>query len=182
MNIVKTPFEGLLIIEPKVHADSRGYFFEAYNRRALKVAGIDFDSVQENQSQSKKNTIRGLHFQKAPHEQAKLVRVIRGKILDVVLDLRSNSVTFQKLFSVELSAEERKCLLVPKGFAHGYAVLSEEAEIIYCCDDYYYPELEAGVRWNDPALRIDWKIDATKGIVSDKDMKLPTLSEVGRVS
>lgn len=178
MNILKTPFEGLLIIEPKVHADSRGYFFESYNRRALKAAGIDFDSVQENQSQSKKNTIRGLHFQKAPHEQAKLVRVIRGRILDVVLDLRSGSPTFQKVFSTELSAEGKKCLLVPKGFAHGYSVLSDEAEIIYCCDNYYYPEHEAGVRWNDPALGIDWKIDAAHRIVSDKDMKLPTVSEL----
>ena len=176
MKIINTPFEGLLVIEPKVHLDARGYFFEAFNKRLFHEMGIDFDCVQENQSHSKKNTVRGLHFQKRPRAQAKLVRVVKGRILDAVVDLRTSQPTFGKVFTIELSSEEKKFLLVPKGFAHGFSVLSEEAEVVYSCDEYYYPECDAGILHSDSALGIDWKVKDADRIVSAKDLSLPVLS------
>lgn len=177
MNIIKTLFEGLLIIEPRVHSDSRGYFFEAFNERLFAESGIPASFVQENQSKSTKNTIRGLHYQRAPHDQTKFIRVIRGVILDVVLDLRKEQSTYKQVFSVELSADNKRSVLVPKGFAHGYSVLSDEAEIVYCCDAYYAPEFESGIRYDDPTLGIDWRV-SKEAIVSEKDLKLPLLSSI----
>ncbi len=175
MNVLKTSFEGLLIIEPDIFGDSRGYFFESYIKRKYQDAGVSMDFVQDNQSQSQKNVIRGLHFQKPPHAQTKLIRVLSGTILDVVVDLRKDQPTFKKSFSLELSAENKIQLLIPKGFAHGFSVLSEEAEIFYKCDDYYYPELEGGILYDDIELAIDWKVSSSESIVSAKDKGLPGL-------
>lgn len=172
MKITKTPFEGLYIIEPKVHEDSRGFFFESFNAKSLNSAGVDFKIVQENHSFSRRNVIRGLHFQKPPHSQGKLVRVIRGVIRDVVVDLRSNQSTFGKTLSVELSATDRRQLLVPAGFAHGFSVISDEAEVVYGCDSFYSPENDGGILHNDPALGIDWGVHSQDAIVSNKDKSL----------
>ena len=178
MKITKTDFSGLLIIEPKVFADSRGYFFESYNEKVLADAGIDTMFVQDNQSFSKYGTIRGLHFQKNPYAQTKLIRVIEGAIYDVVVDLRKNSATFGKWFGLELSAENKKQLYIPQGFAHGFSVLSEQAIILYKCDNLYHPQSEGGILYNDPTLNIDWKVDADKAIVSDKDKVLPRFNKI----
>jgi len=177
MNIIATDFKGLLILEPKVLGDERGYFMESYNRATLLKVGIDLNFVQDNQSSSKKGVLRGLHFQNAPHAQTKLVRVLSGCILDVVVDLRKHEKTFGKYFSVELSAENKKQLLVPKGFAHGFIVLSEQAEVFYKCDDYYHPESDGGIIYNDSSVGIDWRLKPDEFILSDKDKRHPNLSE-----
>lgn len=176
MKIIDTPISGLYVIEPKIFGDSRGFFFESYNRATFEKYGIQYDFKQDNYAKSSYGVIRGLHFQKEPYAQTKLVSVTRGKVLDVVVDLRRSSPTFLQSFKVELSCENRKQILVPKGFAHGYSVLSNEAELSYKCDDFYHPESEGGIRFDDPQLKIDWGIPEDKAILSDKDLKLPLLS------
>lgn len=175
MAIIKTAFPGLVIFEPTVIKDSRGYFFESYSERLFHTEGITTRFVQDNQSKSSFGVIRGLHYQLNPHAQTKLVRVLSGKILDVAVDIRTGSPTFGKTYSLELSAENNKQLLIPKGFAHGFSVLSETAEVMYKCDEFYYKESEAGILYNDAALNIDWQIPADKAIISDKDQQQPSL-------
>jgi len=177
MPFIQTPLRDLLIFEPKVFEDSRGYFFESYNLQTYKAEGIDLNFVQDNQSSSQYGVIRGLHYQLNPSAQAKLIRVLVGKILDVAVDIRKNSPTFGKSFSIELSAENKKQLFVPHGFAHGFSVLSDNAEVLYKCDSFYNKESEGGILYNDPALNIDWKIPAGKEIISEKDSKLPHFAE-----
>ena len=169
----KTHIPGLVIFEPKVFEDDRGYFFEAYNEQVFADAGLKFNFVQDNQSRSSYGVIRGLHYQIHPHAQTKLVRVLEGKVLDVAVDLRKNAPTFGKYFSIELSAENKKQLLIPSGFAHGFSVLSETAIVVYKCDSLYQKESEGGIRFNDPILKIDWKIPESKEIISEKDRRLP---------
>lgn len=177
MPFVETGIQGLLVFEPKVFEDSRGYFFEAYNAETCLAAGIDIRFVQDNQSSSCYGVIRGLHFQSDPHAQSKLVRVLAGTILDVAVDIRRGSPTYGKVFSIELSAENKKQLLIPKGFAHGFSVLSEKAEVFYKCDSFYNKASDGGIHYSDPALAIDWKIPVGKAIVSDKDQHLPLLAD-----
>jgi dTDP-4-dehydrorhamnose 3,5-epimerase len=172
-----TNIYGLLVFEPRVFADSRGHFFESYNENIFKDQGIDMKFVQDNQSQSSYGVIRGLHYQLPPYAQAKLVRVLHGKILDVAVDIRKGSPTYGHVFSIELSAENKKQLFIPAGFAHGFSVLSETAEVMYKCNAFYNKESDAGISYNDPALKIDWKVPADKVIVSDKDKSLPPLAE-----
>ena len=174
MAFIQTDFPGLIIIEPTVFADSRGYFFESYNENNFKAAGINIRFVQDNQSSSSYGVIRGLHYQLHPHAQTKLIRVLSGSILDVVVDLRKGSPTYGRVFSLELSAVNNKQLLIPKGFAHGFSVLSETAEVMYKCDAFYHKESEAGIVFNDADLEIDWQIPADKAIVSDKDLVHPS--------
>ena len=169
MNFTKTDIEGLIIVEPKVFEDERGYFFESYNEKEFVENGIDCKFVQDNQSKSSYGVVRGMHSQQGEYAQAKLVRVLEGKVLDVVVDIRKNSPTFGKTFSVELTAENKKQLFIPRGFLHGFAVLSEEAIFTYKCDNFYCKESEFGVRYNDPDLNIDWKIQKDKIIASEKD-------------
>ncbi len=175
MKVIKTDFSDLLIIEPKVFEDSRGYFFESFNSMKYKESGVDMIFIQDNESKSSYGVIRGLHYQLSPYAQTKLVRVISGRILDVVVDIRQNSPTFGKYFSIELSSENKTQLLVPKGFAHGFSVLSETAIVSYKCDELYNPEAERGIRYNDEKLGIDWKIDNEKATVSSKDKVHPEL-------
>jgi dTDP-4-dehydrorhamnose 3,5-epimerase len=177
MPFIKTPITNLLVFEPKIHEDSRGYFFESFNLQTFRAEGIDISFVQDNQSSSKYGVIRGLHYQLNPSAQVKLIRVLSGRILDVVVDIRKGSPTFGKNFSVELTAENKKQLFVPAGLAHGFSVLSEEAEVLYKCDSFYNKDSEAGILYNDPSLNIDWKIPAEKEIVSEKDKGLPLFAE-----
>jgi dTDP-4-dehydrorhamnose 3,5-epimerase len=177
MPFVATGIPGLLIYEPRVFEDSRGYFFESYNQQSFIAEGVEIKFVQDNQAKSSYGVIRGLHYQLDPHAQTKLIRALSGAILDVVVDLRKGSPAFGKVFSIELTAENKKQLLVPKGFAHGYSVLSETAEVLYKCDDFYHKECEGGVSYNDPALNIDWQIPADKAIVSEKDTKYPGIND-----
>ncbi len=173
----KTDIPGLLIFEPKVFEDSRGYFFESYNEKVFQQQGIDLRFVQDNQSSSSYGVIRGLHYQLPPYAQVKLVRVLQGKILDVAVDIRKGSPTYVKTFCVVLSEENKKQLFIPAGFAHGFSVLSEKAEVLYKCDAFYNKESDAGIRFNDPVLNIDWKIPADKVIVSEKDKELPAMAD-----
>ncbi len=178
MKVIKTDIEGVLIIEPVVFEDERGYFFESYNKEDLKKQGVDYDFIQDNQSKSCYGTIRGIHFQKGEYAQAKLVRVLEGKVLDVAVDLRKNSKTFGKYVSVELSAENRRQLMIPRGFGHGFSVLSETAVFAYKCDNVYNKASEGGLRFDDPLLGIDWKIDLNKAVLSEKDKNNPLLGEI----
>lgn len=173
MPFIPTMIPGLIIFEPVVLEDSRGYFYEAYNERQFQQNNIQISFVQDNQSRSSYGVIRGLHFQIPPYAQTKLIRVLSGAILDIVLDLRMGSPTFGETFSLELSSDNRKQLLVPKGFAHGFSVISPVAEVLYKCDEYYNKESEKGILHNDPALTIDWIIPKEKAVVSDKDKMLP---------
>lgn len=177
MPFTATDFPGLFVFEPKVFEDSRGYFFESYNESTFREQGIDIKWVQDNQSSSTYGVIRGLHYQLPPHDQTKLVRVLRGKILDVVVDIRQGSPTFGKYYSKVLSAKNKRQLLIPRGFAHGFSVLSEKAEVMYKCDGFYNKESEGGIIYNDPALAIDWRIPEGEAIVSEKDLALPVLAE-----
>ncbi len=177
MTITETGLRGLLIIEPDFFEDQRGYFFESYNHEKLKVAGIDFNFVQDNQSKSGYGVIRGLHYQTEPKAQTKLVRVLSGEVFDVAVDMRKGSPTFGKWYGVELSCKNRKQVLIPRGFAHGFSVLSEKAVVFYKCDEFYAPEYDAGVIYNDQELKIDWKIPADKVLVSEKDSNLPLFKE-----
>ncbi|MDF1574114.1 MAG: dTDP-4-dehydrorhamnose 3,5-epimerase [Bacteroidales bacterium] len=173
MKIIETGIEGLLVLEPKVIHDPRGYFYESYHKQGLEQSGLRYDFIQDNQSRSVYGVIRGLHYQKVPFAQAKLVRVSEGAVLDVALDIRPGSPSYGKWFAVELSAENFLQLIIPEGFAHGYSVLSDRAILQYKCTEYYHPESEAGIRFDDPTLNIDWKIDPEKAIISEKDRKLP---------
>ncbi len=173
MPFIKTDFPGLLIFEPKVFEDSRGYFFESYNEQTFAAEGVTIKFVQDNQAKSSYGVIRGLHYQLNPYSQTKLIRVLSGAILDVVVDIRKGSPSFGKVYTLELTAENKKQLLVPKGFAHGYSVLSDNAEVLYKCDTFYHKASEGGILYNDPSLNIDWQIPADKAIVSEKDTLHP---------
>lgn len=173
--ITRTEFDDLIIFEPRVFEDERGHFFESYNQQLFESDGIKYNWVQDNQSKSSHGVIRGLHFQIGEWEQAKLVRCLRGKILDVAVDLRPNSKTFKKVFSIILSEENKKSVLIPRGFAHGFSVLSDNAEFLYKCDNFYNKQSERGIIYSDPELNIDWMV--SKSIVSEKDMIHPTLQK-----
>lgn len=168
---------GLIIIEPKVFEDSRGYFFESYREELMAQNGITDRFVQDNESKSVYGVIRGLHYQLAPNAQAKLVRVLEGKVLDVAVDIRKGSPTFGQHFAIELSAENKKQFYIPRGFAHGFSVLSETVVFAYKCDQYYNKQSEGGIRYNDEELGIDWGLDLADAIVSEKDMELPSLRD-----
>jgi len=177
MEVYKTDFEGLIIIQPKVFKDNRGCFFEPYNKSKFDENNLIYNFVQDNQSESEYGVIRGLHYQIAPHAQAKFVRVLHGKVLDVVVDLRQNSKTFGKSFSIELSDENKTQLLIPRGFAHGFSVLSEKVIFFYKCDNFYNKSSERGFMYNDPKLNIDWKIPEKDQIISEKDLKNPSFDK-----
>ncbi len=178
MEVIKTEIEGLLIIKPKVFGDERGYFFESYNEQSYKLAGIDFNFVQDNISKSKKGTIRGLHYQIGDKAQGKLCKVIYGKVLDVAVDIRFGSPTFGKYFSSELSEENHTQLWIPLGFAHGFSVLSDEAIFAYKCTAAYSKEHERAIIFNDHDLNINWKVD--NPIVSEKDLKAPSFKDISK--
>lgn len=173
MNIEQTPIQDLVIITPTVFEDERGYFMESYNKTKLKDLGIDIEFVQDNQSFSKKGTLRGLHYQNPPYAQTKLVRVLEGEIIDVAVDLRKDSPTYGQSFAIQLTAENKKQLLVPQGFAHGFSVISETAVVMYKCDQFYDKASEGGIRFDDATLNIDWGMDLKDAIVSEKDLILP---------
>ena len=177
MEVIKTDIDGVYIIEPKIFEDSRGYFFESYNDLEFinKVGFVDF--IQDNESKSSYGVMRGLHFQKPPHTQAKLVRCVRGAVLDVAVDLRKDSPTYGKHVAVELTEDNHRQLFIPKGFAHGFSVLSDTAIFQYKCDDFYHPELDGGINILDESLGIDWRIPKDKAILSDKDTKHPLLKD-----
>jgi dTDP-4-dehydrorhamnose 3,5-epimerase len=177
MKFTKTKIEGLIIIEPRVFGDERGYFLESYNEKEFKKAIGKVSFVQDNESKSSKGILRGLHFQKPPFAQAKLVRCIEGKVLDVVVDIRKNSKTYGQHFAVELSGENKKQVFIPKGFAHGFVVLSDSATFAYKVDNTYAPASDAGIHWNDTSLNIQWTINESEILVSEKDSKLPFFSE-----
>ena len=178
MKVIKTKLEGVVIIEPQVFFDDRGYFFESFSQQRFneQVAPITF--VQDNESKSSYGVLRGLHFQKPPFAQSKLVRVVKGKVLDVAVDLRKGSPTFGQYESVVLSEENKRQFFIPQGFAHGFAVLSEEAIFQYKCDTYYAPKSEGSVRWNDTTIAIDWQLPEKDIIISAKDEKAPLLSQL----
>jgi dTDP-4-dehydrorhamnose 3,5-epimerase len=178
MTIEKTPIQDLVIITPRVFEDSRGFFFEAYNQAKFDENGINYQFIQDNQSFSKRGVIRGLHLQINSFAQAKLVRVIEGEILDVAVDLRKSSPTYGKYFSIVLSAENKKQLMVPHGFAHGFSVLSETASVMYKVDQLYNKESERGIRYDDITLAIDWQLSPEEVIVSDKDLILSNFDEI----
>ena len=178
MNVIKTPIEGLLILEPKVHKDDRGYFFESYNKKVLEASsGYTTAFVQDNQALSVINVLRGLHYQNTPTPQAKLIRVLEGSIWDVAVDIRKSSKTYKQWYGIELSAENKLQLLIPHGFAHGYAVLTPTAEVFYKCDNFYDKSAEGGMFYADPELGIDWKINLQDAIISEKDQKQPLLKD-----
>ena len=169
--------QGLVIAEPTVFEDSRGYFFEAYNQKLFQQNNIPSHFVQDNQSRSDYGVIRGLHYQLNPFAQSKLVRVLEGEILDVAVDIRKNSPTYGRYFSLVLSSENKKQLFIPPGFAHGFSVLSSVAIVLYKCDAFYNKQSEAGIRYNDQELNIDWRIETGREIISEKDMQLPSFKE-----
>lgn len=177
MPFIKTEFPGLLIFEPNIWKDDRGYFFESYNQKVFSTERAEINFVQDNQASSVYGVIRGLHYQLNPYAQTKLIRVLSGSILDVVVDIRKNSPSYGITYTIELSAENKKQLLIPKGFAHGYSVISETAGVFYKCDQYYNKESEGGIAYNDPVLNIDWKIRDDEAIISEKDTKYPGLNE-----
>lgn len=177
MPFLKTDIADLLIFEPVLFKDNRGYFFESYNEQTWEKEGLPYRFVQDNQSFSTYGVIRGLHYQLDPHAQTKLVRVLQGVILDVAVDLRKSSPTFGRWTAVELSADNRRQLLLPRGFAHGFSVLSDTAEVSYKCDGFYHKESEGGIRYDDSQLNIDWQIPAGKAIVSPKDLELPRFAD-----
>lgn len=174
---IKTEIDGVVIVEPTVFGDHRGYFMETYNYNEFKQGGIDAVFVQDNQSKSRKGVLRGLHFQKT-HSQAKLVRVVKGEVFDVAVDLRKDSPTFGKWVGVHLSAENKRQFFIPKHFAHGFLVLSDEAEFVYKCDDFYHPEDEGGLRWDDPDVGIEWPELDVELLLSDKDKQNPYLKDL----
>lgn len=179
MKIQRTDIEGVLVIEPRVFGDERGYFFESFNERDFESAtGLDVKFVQDNESCSKRGVLRGLHFQKEPYAQAKLVRVVRGRVLDVAVDIRPVSPTFGRYVATELSAENHRQMFIPKGFAHGYVVLEDDTVFQYKCDEYYHPEAEGGIAWNEPEIGIEWPLAESEITLSDKDRKHPKLSEL----
>ncbi len=177
MKVIPTAIEGVVVIEPDLFGDERGYFFESFSERRFceQVRSVRF--VQENESKSSYGVLRGLHFQKPPHAQSKLVRVIEGRVLDVAVDIRRGSSTFGQHVAVELTGENHRQFFIPRGFAHGFSVLSDEAIFQYKCDSYYAPQAEGAVAWNDPDLAIDWRIPADKVLLSEKDRHHPCLKE-----
>ena len=176
MKIRHTGISGLIVIEPDVFGDSRGYFMESFSLRKFReLTGLDIDFVQDNESKSSYGVVRGLHFQRPPHAQSKLVRVVQGRVLDVAVDLREGSPTYGKHYAIELSGENHLQMFIPKGFAHGFAVLSDEAVFQYKCDEYYAPESEGAVAWDDPDLAIDWMLPKEDIRLSDKDKSNPNL-------
>lgn len=177
MKVIKTDFEGLLILEPRVMKDIRGHFFEAYNEKTFAEAGLKVKFVQDNQSRSSHGVLRGLHYQIPPFAQTKLIRVLHGVIQDVVVDLRHSQPTYGRSYSIDLSADEQRQLWVPAGFAHGFLVLSDFAEVLYKCDQFYNPKAERGIQYKDSQLNISWGMTGSSLIVSDKDRCNPTLSE-----
>lgn len=177
MPFINTEIPGLFVFEPKVFEDARGYFMETFNEKIFAEKHINTNFVQDNQSKSTYGVLRGLHYQLNPFAQAKLVRVISGEVLDVAVDIRKKSPTFGQHFSISLSAENKKQLYIPRGFAHGFVVLSETAEFFYKCDNFYSKEHDAGIIFNDPQLKIDWKIASDKLNISDKDINLPSFKE-----
>lgn len=178
MNVITTPFEGLLILEPRVFGDDRGYFFESFNEQVfVKETGFAHKFVQDNQARSVKNVLRGLHYQNEPVAQSKLIRCLQGSIWDVVVDLRRDSKTYRQWYGIELSDDNKRQFLIPRGFAHGYSVLSDTAEVFYKCDNFYSKENEGGVFYNDPTINIDWKINLDDAIISDKDKVQPMLAD-----
>ncbi|HEY4064511.1 MAG TPA: dTDP-4-dehydrorhamnose 3,5-epimerase [Puia sp.] len=177
MPFTTTRIPGLLLFEPAVYKDDRGYFFESYNEETFRKQGIDIRFVQDNQSFSTYGVIRGMHYQLDPHAQTKLIRVLQGKILDIAVDLRIGSPTYGQHMSIELSAENKLQFLIPRGFAHGFSVLSETAEVSYKCDGLYNKGSEGGIRYDDPALGIDWQVPADRAIVSPKDIELPLFAD-----
>jgi dTDP-4-dehydrorhamnose 3,5-epimerase len=178
MEVIETGFSELLLLCPKIFKDSRGYFFESYNERAFKQLGLDYNFVQDNESQSTYGTLRGLHFQKGNSAQAKLVRAIKGEVLDVAVDLRRDSPTFGKYYSAILSEENKNMLLIPRGFAHGFVVLSQSAVFAYKCDNFYSPSNEGGIHYADPDLAIDWRVPQDKIVLSEKDRKNPAFKSL----
>ncbi|OQX97773.1 MAG: dTDP-4-dehydrorhamnose 3,5-epimerase [Bacteroidetes bacterium 4572_128] len=173
MKIIKTPIKDLLIIEPEVFSDKRGYFFENYNAKKFREFGLNYNFVQDNESKSSYGVIRGLHYQISPYSQTKLMRVLFGKIFDLGVDLRKNSKTFGKWFGIELSSDDKKQLLIPKGFAHGFSVLSEKAIVSYKCDEFFNKSSERGIKFNDKKLNINWKVPEKNQLISEKDSLLP---------
>lgn len=178
MQVIKTPLPGLVVIEPRLFVDERGYFFESFSEKKFREEVADVRFVQDNESHSSYGVVRGLHFQAPPYAQSKLVRVIVGAVLDVAVDIRKGSPTYGQHFSVELTAENHRQLFLPRGFAHGFSVLSEEVVFQYKCDNFYAPEAEGAVAWNDPDLGIDWRIPASEVILSAKDAKHPRLTDL----
>lgn len=179
MKIRETDIKGLMVIEPRVFGDARGYFMESFSERKFReLTGLDVDFVQDNESRSSYGVVRGLHMQLPPHAQAKLVRVVSGKALDVAVDLREGSPTYGRHFAIELTGENHLQVYIPKGFAHGFAALSDEVVFQYKCDEYYAPDSEAAIIWNDPDLDIDWRLPAEDVIVSDKDKNHPKLKDL----
>ena len=174
MNFIKTDIDGVFIVEPKIFIDSRGYFFESFSKREFDSSiGYEVNFVQDNQSKSSYGVIRGLHFQRPPFAQAKLVRCVKGKVLDVAVDIRKDSPTYGKHIAIELSEDNNLALFIPRGFAHGFVVLSETAVFHYKCDNYYNRDSEGGIAFFDPSLKIDWKIDIENAIISDRDKLYP---------
>ncbi len=177
MEIIKTNIEGVVIIEPRIFKDDRGYFFESFSQREFEEKVCKTTFVQDNESKSSYGVLRGLHFQKPPFAQSKLVRVIKGAVLDVAVDIRKGSLTFGQYVSVELTGENHRQFFIPRGFAHGFSVLSEEVIFRYKCDNFYSPQSEGAIAWNDPDLNIDWRIPAEKVVLSEKDSKHPRLKD-----
>ena len=177
MNVIKTELDGVVIIEPRVYADSRGYFFESFSQKEFEEKVCNTTFVQDNESKSSYGVLRGLHFQKMPYTQSKLVRVVKGKVLDIAVDIRKGSPTFGKSLAAELSEENKLQFFVPRGFAHGFVVLSDEAIFQYKCDNYYAPQSEGGILWNDPSLDIDWILNEKEIILSEKDKINPLLKD-----
>ena len=177
MTVIKTDIEGLLIIEPRVFSDQRGYFFESYSERDFEAAVGAVHFVQDNESMSSRGVIRGLHFQRPPFTQTKLVRCVRGAVLDVAVDIRKGSPTFGQHVAVELSEDNHRQFFIPKGFAHGFSVLTETAVFQYKCDEFYHPEADGGIQLDDPTLGIDWHIPTQEAIRSQKDLNLPLLAD-----
>lgn len=176
MKITKTKLDGVVIIEPDVFGDNRGFFMESWNKKKMAEAGLNYDFVQDNHSKSTvKGTLRGIHFQKGDKAQAKLVRCVKGAVLDVAVDLRRNSPTFKQWVGVELSEENKKQLLVPRGFGHGFVTLTDDVEFLYKADNYYAPEADAGIRWNDPDIGVKWGVE--NPILSEKDKRNPFLKD-----
>jgi len=178
MNLIKTKLDGLVVLKPTVFKDNRGYFMESYNQKNINKLLGNVNFVQDNESESSRGVLRGLHFQKPPYTQAKLVRCLKGSVLDVALDLRKDSKTYGIFETISLTEENKKQLFIPKGFAHGFIVLSKSAILSYKVDNYYNPKSESGIIWNDPDLNIDWNINKNEIIVSEKDKNLPTFNEI----
>lgn len=177
MNVINTPIEGLIILEPRIFRDDRGYFFESYNKKVFDAEVMPVDFVQDNESCSTYGVMRGLHFQRPPHTQAKLVRCVRGRVLDVAVDIRKGSPTFGRHVAVELSEENHRQFFISHGFAHGFAVLSDTAVFQYKCDNYYCPEADGGISIQDDSLGIDWQINPAEAILSSKDLRHPLLKD-----